>query len=279
MDRSGMTILTTGGTGHQGGAATRHLLADGWHVRALVRDPGKPEARALADAGAELVVGDLTDRASLGAAVAGAYGVFSVETPAGVGPEGEEAEGINIADAAAAAGVKHLVYDSVRGADRDAGLPFVTTKHHVEEHVRGLGIPYTIWRPVTFMENILRQRGDILAGHLRLPWPPDELHQHIAVDDIGRFVALAFREPDTWLGHATEIAGDELTWTTMAETLSRVTARPVVYEQVPRPDGTPQPKPDTTGLPVMRADIPALRRHIPDLQTFDFWVRTVDWRG
>jgi uncharacterized protein YbjT (DUF2867 family) len=62
----------TRATGKQGGATASALLADGWQVRALVRDPNAAPARALADAGAELVTGDLADRASLDAATSGA---------------------------------------------------------------------------------------------------------------------------------------------------------------------------------------------------------------
>jgi NAD(P)-dependent dehydrogenase (short-subunit alcohol dehydrogenase family) len=62
MDIHGKTILVTGATGNQGGATARHLLADGWHVRALVRDDTPPAAAVLATAGAELVLGELDDR-------------------------------------------------------------------------------------------------------------------------------------------------------------------------------------------------------------------------
>lgn len=72
--------MVTGATGNQDGATTRFLLADGWHVRALVRDDTTPAAAALAAAGAELVRGDLDDPASLKTAVRGAYGVFSVRS-------------------------------------------------------------------------------------------------------------------------------------------------------------------------------------------------------
>jgi len=56
-------------------------LGGGWHVRALVRDDTTPAAAVLAAAGAELVLGDLDDRASFDAAVRGAYGVYSVQPP------------------------------------------------------------------------------------------------------------------------------------------------------------------------------------------------------
>ncbi|MFF0344694.1 NmrA family NAD(P)-binding protein [Kribbella sp. NPDC004875] len=58
-------VVVTGATGQQGGSVARRLLADGVPVRALVRRPDADAARAIEAAGAELVVGDLTDRGSL----------------------------------------------------------------------------------------------------------------------------------------------------------------------------------------------------------------------
>ena len=118
-------ILVTGATGQQGGATARRLLAGGCPVRALVRDPGGQTATALARAGAELVVGDMDDRASLDRAARGAHGVFSVQ-PAFIAPDFAEHElqrGRNLADAARAADVRHLVYASVASADRATGIP------------------------------------------------------------------------------------------------------------------------------------------------------------
>jgi len=66
---AGKTILVTGATGHQGCATARHLLAHGAAVRALVRDPKSAAARRLASIGAELVVGDMDDGASLRTAI------------------------------------------------------------------------------------------------------------------------------------------------------------------------------------------------------------------
>jgi uncharacterized protein YbjT (DUF2867 family) len=73
-------ILVAGATGQQRGAARRHLLADDWRVRALVRDPRSAAATRLAGSGAELLVGDMDARARLNAAT-GAPGTFSVQPP------------------------------------------------------------------------------------------------------------------------------------------------------------------------------------------------------
>src|SRR5215510_10663245 len=117
MDKSGKIILVTGATGQQGGATARHLLANGWRVRALTRDPNKPTAQALAQAGAEVVRGDNEDRASLAAAMQNVYGVFSVQNNwlPEVGLDGELRQGKFIADAANGAQVQHFVYTSVGG--------------------------------------------------------------------------------------------------------------------------------------------------------------------
>ena len=66
MDRSKCSIVVTGATGKQGGAVARKLVADGWDVCALVRDPDKPAARALAGLGINLVTGDLGRSCFLG---------------------------------------------------------------------------------------------------------------------------------------------------------------------------------------------------------------------
>ena len=280
MNRSDLTILVTGGTGHQGGAAARHLLKDGWNVRALVRDPSKPASLALAKAGCELFRGDLTDRASLDSAVDGCHGVYSVQSPAGVGPEGEVQEGFNLADAAAAADVAHFVYSSVIGADTGQGSPFRVPKHRIEAHIADLGMPATIWRPVSFMENFLRQKDDILAGHLKAPVAPDYVRQLIAVDDIGKFVALAFREHDRFVGVAAEIASDELTMPEVADVFSLELDLPIVYDEIePLPGMTAMRNPAPGEAAPRRADVEALREMVPDLWTLEEWVRAQDWRA
>ncbi len=92
-------IAVTGATGQQGGAVARKLLADGWQVRALTRDVNKPAVQELKALGAEIVAGDLDNRAELEAAFKGAYGVFSVQNfwLPNVGFEGEIQQGKAVA--------------------------------------------------------------------------------------------------------------------------------------------------------------------------------------
>ncbi|MGX7674952.1 NmrA family NAD(P)-binding protein [Plantactinospora sp. DSM 117369] len=104
----------------QGRAVTKHLLNNGWPVRALTRNPDSASARALADIGARIVHAEMADVASLIAAAEGAYGVFSVQptvgspgTAPGFTADDEIRWGVNVAEAAHAAGVAHFVFTSV----------------------------------------------------------------------------------------------------------------------------------------------------------------------
>src|SRR5262245_43909728 len=161
------TILVTGATGQQGGALARLLLARGRHVRALTRTIDSPAANELRSRGAELAVGDFEDRASLERAMRGVDAVYLMATPFAAGIDAEIRQGTTAADVAAEAEVRHLVYSSVSDADRQTGIPHFDSKYAIEQHIRRLGIPYTIIAPAYFMEN-LDLRG-VSAGRLALP--------------------------------------------------------------------------------------------------------------
>jgi len=275
-------ILVLGGTGRQGGATARELLRRGRTVHALVRDPGKPEAQALAAAGAVLVHGDLDDEASLAAAMTGVHGVFSVQTfrtPGGVATE--QRQGKAVADAAARTGVGHVVYSSVGGAERANGVDHFASKWQIEQHIQQLGVPATILRPTMFHE-VFHDTGPRLAdGQLVLGlWlRPEVPLQLIATSDIGAFAADAFEDPDTWLGRQVEIAGDELTGPEMAAAFGRVSGLPTRYEQLPigqlrvvRPDLAAMF--DFFNDGGYRADLPALRRTRPNLVSLEAFLRS-----
>lgn len=279
------TIVVTGATGLQGGATARRLLTsgEGWHVRALVRDPRRPAARALAEAGAELVTGDMGDRASLDAAFAGAHGVFSVQ-PAYDAPHFDPDEvrlGVNVADAAHAAGVRHLVYTSVGGVDRGSGITHWDTKWQIEQHIRALGVPATFLRPVMFMENHASAKYGVTSptALIRMIAPGARV-QLIAVDDIGTFAALAFADPATYLGLALELAGDEVTREELASSITRATGIEVGAAPVPAEVLAAQ------GIDIdnvqrggsfggWQADIPALRKLHPGLMDLRTWLDSV----
>ncbi|GAA3469765.1 NmrA/HSCARG family protein [Nonomuraea roseola] len=270
-------ILVTGATGRQGGATTARLLEAGWPVRALVRDPDAPAAKALEAEGAELRVGNLDDPGSLAEAVAGVHGVFGV-TPDDLEVEREVRRGRALVDAAAAAGVSHFVFASVGGAERGTGIPYWESKWRIEQHIRALGLPATILRPVRFMENHTIPGlpvGGIVDGELRHLFDPDTPVQLIAVADIGVFSRLAFTHPQDYIGQAVEIAGDELTPDQAVELISRSLGRKITYRQV-AVDGLGLGEVERTfpgGRGLWRADIAALRERHPGLLDFETWLR------
>ena len=93
-------VVVTGATGRQGGAVARHLLSQGWRVRALSRKPGGKRAQRLADLGAEIVGADMAHPVTLRSAFRGARGIYSVQNPMISGLDGEIMQGKNVADAA-----------------------------------------------------------------------------------------------------------------------------------------------------------------------------------
>jgi uncharacterized protein YbjT (DUF2867 family) len=287
MDHKASIIAVTGATGQQGGAVARKLLKEGWQVRALTRDMHKPAALELAALGAQIVPGNMDDRAELDAAFKGAYAVFSVQNfwLPNVGFEGEIRQGKNVAEAAKAAGVKLQVFSSVGAAHRGMGQKHFESKWAIEEYIQSLDIPYTILRPAYFMDNYNWSRPAILNGTLTgMGLRPDKGLQSIAVEDIAVFAALAFADPQKFYGWKLELAGDELTELQIAQVLTKVIGRPV---SLAIPSGGKGRRTEeelkamfaffnATGYD---ADILALRKLHPGLLTLEQYLRKNGWEN
>ncbi|MEU7527146.1 NmrA/HSCARG family protein [Saccharothrix sp. NPDC042600] len=204
-------VVVTGATGRQGGAVARHLLAAGWRVRALTRDPAAPAARRLADLGVEVVRGDMADHDSLRPVFRGAHGVFSVQNPMISGHDGEIHQGRTVGNAAAEAGVRHLVYGSAGTGRPGTGVGSWESKVVVKAHLHSLGVPLTVLRPMAFME-LMTDRDfypPVSTWHL-MPklMGPDRPVPWLCVDDLGAVAARAFAEPDRFVGLDLALAGD-----------------------------------------------------------------------
>lgn len=281
----GKTILVTGATGKQGGAAVEHLRQRGFSIRALTRHPDNEAARKLTDAAVEVHAGDLEDPASVGRALEGVYGVFGVITPYDKsGVEGEIVQGKNLVDAAQRQGVEHFVYSSVGGADKNTGIPHFESKFQIEEHLRRSGVPFSILRPVAFYENWSFVKDFIERGILPQPLSPQRKLQQIAVDDIAGFATLAFEHPGKWHGRALEIAGDELTMEQYAAAFTKALGYDVRYQQVPW-DQFEQNSGHETAIMYKwfedtgySANIEELRQEFPPLKSFPQWLAKTGWK-
>jgi uncharacterized protein YbjT (DUF2867 family) len=177
----------------------------------------------------------MNDLASLKKAMAGVHGVYSVQDYFTVGAAREVQQGKNMAADALHAGVEHFVLSSVGGADRQSGVGHFETKSEIENHIRRLGLPATIIRPVGFMENyyIPLLEKQLVKGRLLTPIRAEKALQTIAADDIGQFIALAFAQPDRFIGLELEVAGSELTSPEAAEVFARVLGRRMTVYRLP----------------------------------------------
>ncbi|MGW4233451.1 NmrA/HSCARG family protein [Streptomyces sp. NPDC004980] len=244
MASRSIPVLVTGATGRQGGAVARALLATGTPVRALVRDPHSRRAKAVEALGVELVVGDLSDRASLDPACAGVRAVFSVQMPpmsdAGIDFDAELAQASNLIEAARAAGVPQFVQSSTSGVGRHTQAPgwdegrwaamagYFDTKQAILEKVRGAGFArWTVVKPAFFMENLPQLAPNGPEGGLLTVLRPDTTLALVASEDIGAAAAHAIQEPDRFHEVELELAGELLTMNEIARTLSTAWGVPV----------------------------------------------------
>jgi uncharacterized protein YbjT (DUF2867 family) len=243
------TVLVTAATGRQGGATARALLAEGnTKVCVLVRNPEAPNARALADAGAELVVGDLDDRASLRSACSGARAVFSMQSPivsaTGVDFSKERQQGQNLVEAALAEGVQAFVHTATSGVGDHRnveGWAEGRWKSHEDywenklatcELVRNAGFDsWTIILPTTFMDHAMLDPAGFADGRRMLTViRTDRVLELVAPEDIGKAAAAAINDPSTFNGVTLQLAGDLLTLGQIVEILARLDRKPYVLQ-------------------------------------------------
>ncbi|QPH52276.1 NmrA/HSCARG family protein [Pontivivens ytuae] len=276
------TVVVCGATGKQGSAVVEALMQSpsNWRIKALTRNPASVGARALAERGVDLVLGDMDRPDTLKQAFDGAYGVFSVQ-PNALTDEGREVRcGRNVTEAAQSAGVSHLIYSSVGGAERHSGVPHFEAKRQIELHVLESGVPATILRPASFMDNFASLAMRItLLSMFRTRMSSATKLQLIATRDIGRFAVRALERPDAHIGAQLELAGDSLTVDQIVTTLRSGRVRPTFALRLPSWVVRKLPE----DFPVMvdwferegfAADIDHLRSEMPDLQSLSDWTST-----
>ncbi|WP_435272401.1 SDR family oxidoreductase [Streptomyces parvulus] len=190
-------ILVTGGTGTLGGHVVPLLTAAGHRARILSRRP-----RAAADVGTEYVTGDLLTGAGVADAVAGVHTVLHL---AG-GPKRDDEATRTLVRAAARAGVRHLVYVSVVGADT-VPLAWLRTKLESERAITESGIGWTVLRAAQFHELTLTM-VEKMARLPVLPVPGGLRLQPVAAREVAaRLADLALAAPS---GRVPDITGPEV---------------------------------------------------------------------
>jgi uncharacterized protein YbjT (DUF2867 family) len=184
-----MTILITGASGVTGTALIRKLVGKGVVPRAMTsREAG---AASLAERGADPVIANMDDRASLEKAFDGVERVYHVCPVLNT----DECEiGKRMIDVAKAAGVRHFVYHSV-AAPFEQDVPLHWEKMKVEALLLHSGLPYTVIQPTCYMQNFEWTLPHVLrTGKLGLPYSPDVYLTWVDLDDVAEASANVLTE-------------------------------------------------------------------------------------
>ena len=258
-------------------------------VRILTRDAGSGRARSLQKAGAEIVQGDMGDINSLFSAMQGCYGVYGV-TNFWEHFAREYQLGINIIDAAKAAGIKHLVLHSMpdyyKLSNGLYSVPQYDIKAAVEQYSRRQGMLATYLQMGFYYENFFTQfplqkdnRGEFYFGFPQGDTPLAA----VSVEDVGGIVASVFDHPAEYIGRTICAVGDDLTSEQYAAVMSEVLQRTVYYQYIERNEYAAYNFPGAEELanmfevqrlfiPSRQADLEESRKLNPSMQSFPEWV-------
>lgn len=206
-------FLVTGATGGLGRRIVRLLCDRDIPVRSFVRLSSR--YAELEHRGSEIFIGDLRCPEDLRKACQGVQYVISAhgsgEPSAGSAEVLDYRANIELIDQARAAGVNHLVFVSVLGADRGyEDAPVFKAKWAVEKYLQASGLNYTILRPSGFASNLLplaerfRQTGVYL-----LVGDPKNRTSIVSTDDLAR-IALESALRETAQNQIFAVGGPEI---------------------------------------------------------------------
>jgi uncharacterized protein YbjT (DUF2867 family) len=246
-------IAVVGSTGAQGGGLCQAILNDpagGFRCRAITRDPGKEKAKALAARGADVVAADLDDVASLKKAFAGAYGAYCVTNFwEHFSAEKEKAQAKNLAEAAAASGLKHVIWSTLEDtralmSPDDTRMPMLQGKYRVPHFdAKAEADAYFAKLPTTYLivsfywDNLYAfgsgpKKGDDGSYSWAFPLGNKRM-SGIAAEDIGAVAYAIFKAGPAYIGRRVGIASEHLTIEQMGAQLSKALGiGPITYHAV-----------------------------------------------
>lgn len=213
-------IALTGSTGRIGGRVAERLAAKGVPMRLLVRDLDR--APQLPDAPA--VVAPFADGPRVRAALEGVETAFMVSAS-------ESADRVEqhlaFVDAAAAAGVQHLVYLSFQGASPDSTFTFARDHAETEERIRASGMAWTFLRDSFYADFMPGLVG--ADGVIRGPGGTGQVAV-VAQDDIADAVATVLADPSSHAGQTNTLTGPAaLSFNEIASIVGEASDREVTY--------------------------------------------------
>ncbi len=215
------TILAVGAAGPFAGLVVPALAARGVKVRGLIRKAEQGDA-VLKNGASEVAVGDLTDRASLEAALKGVDAVFYV-APAFLA--NEAGVGQNMVDAARQTGVRRFVFSSV--IDPVIGeLINHSAKAPVEEAIIESGMEYALLQPTLFFQNFAQGWPEVVkTGTYGEPWSAQTRFSRVDYRDVAEVAAIALTEDRLLYGTYQLCAEGLLSRTEVAALMGEVLGR------------------------------------------------------
>ncbi|MGB3508522.1 MAG: NmrA family NAD(P)-binding protein [Microcoleaceae cyanobacterium] len=233
-------ILLIGVTGGTGGNVVKGFLQQGVsNLRVMTRkiDLNRASLSRIADAGVELVEADLDNEELLAAAFLEVEAIYCHGTSTDAAkPDPQEVERAKkLARVAKKANIKHFVYNSAGGVDRNSGIGHIEQKYQVEQILKKAGLPTTMLRACLFMEEFWKKytRPSILKGSFPFSIQPDKPIHLITTKDMGKVAAYVMKFPCKYIGKEIELAGDVLTPTQLAEAFSEAQNTAVIHKQIP----------------------------------------------
>lgn len=234
------TIVVCGATGQQGAWVLDALATQGdFRLVVFSRNPASERARALAARGVTVRRGDLLDVDSLARIFDGAHGVFGVTQPWSpnyrhVDVVSEVAQGRNVIDACARAGVSHLVLSTAMTIGEDlTGLRHIDSKLQIERYLKTTKVPHTLLRPGTFMDNIGQPFFPVTRGKVRGFAAGDAKLPFISCRDVGAAAAVAFGAREAWLDKAVNLMSEHVSGEDLCATLGKLRKETFRYAAPP----------------------------------------------
>jgi uncharacterized protein YbjT (DUF2867 family) len=220
-----LTVILVTTAGKVGSETVRLLRERQLPVRVLVRDPAKAAVKALADAGAEVVAGDLDVPASIDDAMKGVSAVVLV-SPA------VPAQELNVVASAARAGAGHVVKATSK-ASADSPIARRRWQAEIEAALAASGIPHTLLRSNAYMQNILALAPAIARTSSFGSAAGKGRAGLVDARDVAAVAARVAAGPAAHAGKTYWLTGPELVSNyDVAAVLSRLLGRTIAYREL-----------------------------------------------